>query len=514
MTDLTALTLSEARDGLAKKSFTSLELTDAHIAAIEAARALNAFVLETPEQARTMARDADAKIAKGEGGPLGGIPLGIKDLFATKGVRTTACSKILGNFVPPYESTVTSQLWRDGAVLLGKLNNDEFAMGSSNETSCFGPVVNPWRRRHRAVSARPPDAGDAQAGRIEFPEFDNTSLVPGGSSGGSASAVAAQLCMGATATDTGGSIRQPAAFTATVGMKPTYGRCSRWGIVAFASSLDQAGPIARTVRDASILMRSMAGHDPKDTTSVDREVPDYEAAIGKSVKGLKIGIPKEYRLDGMPDEIEKLWSQGADWLKSVGAELVEVSLPHTKYALPAYYIVAPAEASSNLARYDGVRYGLRVPGRNIVDMYEKTRAEGFGAEVRRRVMIGTYVLSAGYYDAYYLRAQKVRTLIKKDFEDCFAQGVDALLTPATPSAAFGIGEKSADPVEMYLNDIFTVTVNMAGLPGIAVPAGKDVQGLPLGLQLIGRPFDEETLFSLGEVIEQAAGRFTPPKWWA
>jgi aspartyl-tRNA(Asn)/glutamyl-tRNA(Gln) amidotransferase subunit A len=514
MTDLTALTLSEARDGLAKKSFTSLELTDAHIAAIEAARALNAFVLETPEQARTMARDADAKIAKGEGGPLGGIPLGIKDLFATKGVRTTACSKILGNFVPPYESTVTSQLWRDGAVLLGKLNNDEFAMGSSNETSCFGPVVNPWRRRHRAVSARPPDAGDAQAGRIEFPEFDNTSLVPGGSSGGSASAVAAQLCMGATATDTGGSIRQPAAFTATVGMKPTYGRCSRWGIVAFASSLDQAGPIARTVRDASILMRSMAGHDPKDTTSVDREVPDYEAAIGKSVKGLKIGVPKEYRLDGMPDEIEKLWSQGADWLKSAGAELVEVSLPHTKYALPAYYIVAPAEASSNLARYDGVRYGLRVPGRNIVDMYEKTRAEGFGAEVRRRVMIGTYVLSAGYYDAYYLRAQKVRTLIKKDFEDCFAQGVDALLTPATPSAAFGIGEKSADPVEMYLNDIFTVTVNMAGLPGIAVPAGKDVQGLPLGLQLIGRPFDEETLFSLAEVIEQAAGRFTPPKWWA
>jgi aspartyl-tRNA(Asn)/glutamyl-tRNA(Gln) amidotransferase subunit A len=515
MTDLTSLTLAEARDGLAKKSFTSLELTDAHIAAIEAARALNAFVLETPDRARNMARAADAGIAKGEGGPLGGIPLGIKDLFATKDVRTTAGSKILGNFVPPYESTVTSQLWRDGAVLLGKLNNDEFAMGSSNETSCFGPVVNPWRRRHRAVSARPPGAGDAQVGRIEFPEFDHTSLVPGGSSGGSASAVAAQLCMGATATDTGGSIRQPAAFTATVGMKPTYGRCSRWGIVAFASSLDQAGPIARTVRDTSILMRSMSGHDPKDTTSVDRAVPDYEAAIGKSVKGMKIGIPKEYRLDGMPDEIEKLWSQGADWLKAAGAELVEVSLPHTKYALPAYYIVAPAEASSNLARYDGVRYGLRVEGRNIIDMYEKTRARGFGAEVRRRIMIGTYVLSAGYYDAYYLRAQKVRTLIKKDFEDCFAQGVQAILTPATPSAAFGIGEKGqTDPVEMYLNDIFTVTVNMAGLPGIAVPAGKDVQGLPLGLQLIGRPFDEETLFSLGEVIEQSAGRFTPPKWWA
>jgi len=493
MTDLTALTLSEARDGLAKKSFTSLELTDAHIAAIEAGRVLNAFVMETPAQARSMAQAADAAIAKGEGGPLAGIPLGIKDLFATKGVRTTACSKILGNFVPPYESTVTSQLWRDGAVLLGKLNNDEFAMGSSNETSCFGPVVNPWRRRTRATSARPPDADDAKVGRIEFSEFDNTNLVPGGSSGGSATAVAAGLCLGATGTDTGGSIRQPAAFAGIVGMKPTYGRCSRWGIVAFASSLDQAGPLGRSVRDTSILMRSMAGHDPKDTTSVNRAVPDFEAAIGKSVKGMKIGIPKEYRLDGMPDEIEKLWTEGASWLKSAGAELVEVSLPHTKYALPAYYIVAPAEASSNLARYDGVRYGLRVPGRNIV---------------------GTYVLSAGYYDAYYLRAQKIRTLIKQDFENCFAKGVHAILTPATPSAAFGIGEKGqADPVEMYLNDIFTVTVNMAGLPGIAVPAGKDVQGLPLGLQLIGRPFDEETLFSLAEVIEQAAGRFTPPKWW-
>jgi aspartyl-tRNA(Asn)/glutamyl-tRNA(Gln) amidotransferase subunit A len=491
MTDLTSLSLAEARDGLARRSFTSVELTDAHLGAIEAARALNAFVMETPDHARSMARHADARIAKGEGGPLGGIPLGIKDLFATKDVRTTAGSKILGNFVPPYESTVTSQLWRDGAVMLGKLNNDEFAMGSSNETSCFGPVVNPWRR----------DGSD-------------TRLVPGGSSGGSASAVAAQLCMGATATDTGGSIRQPAAFTGTVGMKPTYGRCSRWGIVAFASSLDQAGPIARTVRDTSILMRSMAGHDPKDTTSADRAVPDYESAIGKSVKGMKIGIPKEYRLDGMSDEIEKLWTQGVDWLKAAGAELVEVSLPHTKYALPAYYIVAPAEASSNLARYDGVRYGLRVPGRNVSEMYENTRAQGFGAEVRRRIMIGTYVLSAGYYDAYYLRAQKVRTLIKRDFEHCFASGVQAILTPATPSAAFGIGEKGGnDPIEMYLNDIFTVTVNMAGLPGIAVPAGVDAQGLPLGLQLIGRPFDEETLFALGEVIEQAAGRFTPEKWW-
>jgi aspartyl-tRNA(Asn)/glutamyl-tRNA(Gln) amidotransferase subunit A len=492
MTDLTSLTLAEARDGLAKKSFTALELTDAHLAAIEAARVLNAYVLETPDQARGMARAADARIAGGEGGPLEGLPLGIKDLFCTRDVRTTACSKILGEFTPPYESTVTSQLWRDGAVMLGKLNNDEFAMGSSNETSCFGPVVNPWRR----------DGSDTQ-------------LVPGGSSGGSASAVAAGLCLGATATDTGGSIRQPAAFTGTVGIKPTYGRCSRWGIVAFASSLDQAGPIARTVRDSAILLRSMAGHDPKDTTSVDRPVPDYEAAIGRSVKGLRIGIPKEYRLDGMPAEIEKLWQQGADWLKAAGAELVDVSLPHTKYALPAYYIVAPAEASSNLARYDGVRYGARVNGRNITEMYENTRAQGFGPEVRRRIMIGTYVLSAGYYDAYYLRAQKVRTLINRDFEDCFAKGVSAILTPATPSAAFGIGEKGgADPVEMYLNDIFTVTVNMAGLPGIAVPAGKDTQGLPLGLQLIGRPFDEETMFSLGEVIEQAAGRFTPARWWA
>lgn len=490
MTDLTSMTIAQARAGLANKSFTARELTDAHLAAIEAGRALNAYVLETPDRAREMAAAADAAIAKGEGGPLAGIPLGIKDLFATRDIRTTACSKILGNFIPPYESTITSQLWRDGAVLLGKLNNDEFAMGSSNETSCFGPVANPWRRGG-----------------------SNTDLVPGGSSGGSAAAVAAQLCMGATATDTGGSIRQPAAFTATVGIKPTYGRCSRWGIVAFASSLDQAGPLARDVRDAAILLRSMAGHDPKDTTSVDIAVPDYEAAVGRSVKGMKIGIPKEYRLDGMPAEIEKLWTDGAALLKAAGAELVEVSLPHTKYALPAYYIVAPAEASSNLARYDGVRYGLREQGKNIIEMYENTRAEGFGAEVRRRVLIGTYVLSAGYYDAYYLRAQKVRTLIKKDFEDCFAKGVNAILTPATPSAAFGIGEKGGDPVEMYLNDIFTVTVNMAGLPGIAVPAGMDAQGLPLGLQLIGRAFDEETLFSLGTVIEQAAGRFTPPRWW-
>ncbi|MBN8982261.1 MAG: Asp-tRNA(Asn)/Glu-tRNA(Gln) amidotransferase subunit GatA [Rhizobiales bacterium] len=491
MTDLTTLTLADARKGIAAKTFTSLELTDAHLSAMEKARVLNAYILETPEQARVQAKAADAKIAKGEVAPLAGIPLGIKDLFATQGVRTTACSKILGDFKPQYESTVTSQLWRDGAVMLGKLNNDEFAMGSSNETSAFGNVVNPWRR-----------------------EGSDAKLVPGGSSGGSASAVAANLCFGATGTDTGGSIRQPAAFTGIVGIKPTYGRCSRWGIVAFASSLDQAGPFARNVRDTSILMRSMAGHDPKDTTSVDKPVPDYEAAVGKSVKGMRIGIPKEYRIDGMSNEIEQLWTKGADWLKAAGAELVEISLPHTKYALPAYYVVAPAEASSNLARYDGVRYGARVNGKTISEMYENTRAAGFGPEVRRRIMIGTYVLSAGYYDAYYLRAQKVRTLIKKDFEDVFAKGVNAILTPATPSAAFGIGEKgSADPIEMYLNDIFTVTVNMAGLPGIAVPAGKDKQGLPLGLQLIGRPFDEETLFSLGEVIEQAAGHFTPAKWW-
>ncbi len=483
MSELTSLSLAEARDGLKKKSFSAGELAAAHLTAIEKARVLNAFVLETPERALGMAKESDARLAGGKAGPLEGIPLAIKDMFCTAGVRSTACSHILDNFVPTYESTVTSQLWRDGAVLLGKTNCDEFAMGSSNETSHFGPVHSPWRRKG-----------------------SNTPLTPGGSSGGSAAAVAAQLCLGATGTDTGGSIRQPAAFTGTVGIKPTYGRCSRWGIVAFASSLDQAGPFARRVRDAAILLRSMAGPDPKDTTCADLAVPDYEAAIGTSVKGLRIGIPKEYRLDGMPAEIEKIWEQGRGWLKAAGAELVEVSLPHTKYALPAYYIVAPAEASSNLARYDGVRYGLRVPGRDIIDMYEKTRSDGFGEEVRRRVMIGTYVLSAGYYDAYYLRAQKVRTLIKKDFEDCFKTGVHAMLTPATPSAAFGLGEKGgADPVEMYLNDVFTVTVNMAGLPGIAVPAGVDAQGLPLGLQLIGRPFDEETLFSLGAVIEQAAG---------
>jgi aspartyl-tRNA(Asn)/glutamyl-tRNA(Gln) amidotransferase subunit A len=493
MTGLTGLTLAEASSALRQKKCSAAELAHAHIRAIEKARALNAFIIETPEKALAMARQSDARIARGEAGPLEGIPLGIKDLYCTEGVQTTAGSHILEGFVPAYESTVTANLWRDGAVMLGKLNLDEFAMGSSNETSHFGPVISPWRRRG-----------------------SKSAIVPGGSSGGSAAAVAARLCFGATASDTGGSIRQPAAFTGTTGIKPTYGRCSRWGIVAFASSLDQAGPIARTVRDAAILLRSMAGHDPKDTTSVDMPVPDFEAAVGRGVKGLKIGIPKEYRRDGMAAEIENLWAQGIAWMKDAGATITEISLPHTRHALPAYYIVAPAEASSNLARYDGVRYGLRVPGKDIADMYEKTRAAGFGKEVRRRIMIGTYVLSAGYYDAYYVRAQKIRTLIKRDFETAFADGIDAILTPATPSAAFGLGEKgSADPVEMYLNDIFTVTVNMAGLPGIAVPAGLSADGLPLGLQVIGRAFDEETLFSVAHVIEQAAPKIAAPdNWWA
>ena len=493
MTGLTELTLAEACSALRQKKCSAVELAQAHIRAIEKARALNAFIIETPEKALAMARQSDARIARGEAGPLEGIPLGIKDLYCTEGVQTTAGSHILEGFVPPYESTVTANLWRDGAVMLGKLNLDEFAMGSSNETSHFGPVISPWRRRG-----------------------SNAALVPGGSSGGSAAAVAARLCFGATASDTGGSIRQPAAFTGTTGIKPTYGRCSRWGMVAFASSLDQAGPIARSVRDAAILLRSMAGHDSKDTTSVDIPVPDFEASVGRGVKGLKIGIPKEYRRDGMAAEIENLWAQGIAWMKDAGATITEISLPHTRHALPAYYIVAPAEASSNLARYDGVRYGLRVPGKDIADMYEKTRAAGFGKEVRRRIMIGTYVLSAGYYDAYYVRAQKIRTLIKRDFETAFDAGIDAILTPATPSAAFGLGEKgSADPVEMYLNDIFTVTVNMAGLPGISVPAGLSTEGLPLGLQVIGRAFDEETLFSVARVIEQAAPKIAAPEnWWA
>jgi aspartyl-tRNA(Asn)/glutamyl-tRNA(Gln) amidotransferase subunit A len=488
MSDLTSLTIATAREGLRKKEFSAVELTEAYITAIQKARILNAYIVETPDKARAMAKASDAKLAKGEGGALEGIPLGIKDLYATKGVHTQACSHILDGFKPTYESTVTSNLWRDGAVMLGKLNMDEFAMGSSNETSYYGNVINPWRRKN-----------------------SNAALVPGGSSGGSASAVAAHICAAATATDTGGSIRQPAAFTGTVGIKPTYGRCSRWGVVAFASSLDQAGPIARDVLDAAIMLKSMASVDPKDTTSVDLLVPDYEKSIGKSIKGLRVGIPKEYRADGMSSEIEALWDKGAQWLKEQGAEIVEISLPHTKYALPAYYIVAPAEASSNLARYDGVRYGLRVPGDDIVDMYENSRAAGFGPEVQRRILIGTYVLSAGYYDAYYVRAQKIRTLIKRDFELAWDK-VDVVLTPATPSPAFAPGEIS-DPVQMYLNDIFTVTVNMAGLPGIAVPAGISKDGLPLGLQLIGKAFDEETLFTAAAAIEQVAGGYHAPKWW-
>ncbi len=493
MTNLTRLTIAEARAKLRAREFTSAELTEAYLAAIEEANPkLNAYVSVTHDKARRMAAAADLRLAKGEGGALEGIPLGIKDLYATEGDHTQACSHVLDSFKPRYESTVTANLWTDGAVQLGKLNMDEFAMGSSNESSYYGPVVSPWRA-----------------------SGSNANMVPGGSSGGSAASVAAFLCAAATATDTGGSIRQPAAFTGTVGIKPTYGRCSRWGIVAFASSLDQAGPITRDVRDAAIMLKSMASVDPKDTTSVDKPVPDYEAALGKSLKGLRIGIPKEYRVDGMPDEIEALWQKGIAWLRDAGATIVDISLPHTKYALPAYYIVAPAEASSNLARYDGVRYGLRVPGADIADMYEQTRAEGFGREVKRRIMIGTYVLSAGYYDAYYTRAQKVRSLIKRDFDTVFAEGVHAILTPATPSAAFGIGDESLsnDPVQMYLNVIFTVTVNMAGLPGIAVPAGLTKDGLPLGLQLIGRPFDEETLFQTAHVIEKAAGGFSPQKWW-
>ena len=490
MSDLTNHTIAQLRDGLNAKDFSATEVTEAHLTRIDEADALNCFITKTPEKARAMAKASDAKLAKGAGGLLEGVPLGIKDLFCTENILTTAGSHILDGFKPQYESTVSSNLFADGAVMLGKLNLDEFAMGSSNETSYYGDVINPWRRKG-----------------------SDTPLTPGGSSGGSAASVAARLCAGATATDTGGSIRQPAAFTGTVGLKPTYGRCSRWGIAAFASSLDQAGPITRDVRDASIMLRSMAGHDPKDSTCIDRPVPDYEAVLEQGVKGLRIGVPKEYRLEGMPDEIETLWQEGISWLKEAGAEIVDVSLPLTKYALPVYYIVAPAEASSNLARYDGVKYGLRVADDDITTMYENTRAAGFGEEVQRRILIGTYVLSAGYYDAYYLRAQKVRKKIFDEFTDCF-QKVDLLLTPSTPSAAFGLGEKSADPLQMYLNDIFTVTANLAGLPGISVPAGLDGGGLPLGLQLIGKPFDEETVLRGAYVLEQSAQFiYQPADWW-
>ena len=492
MTDLTEFTISRALDGLKNQDFSSEELTKAHLDACDAGNeALNAYTQITHDKALEMAKASDERRASGTVGKLEGIPLGIKDLFCTQGIETTACSNILKGFTPEYESTVSQNLWNEGAVLVGKLNNDEFAMGSSNETSAFGNCVNPWKRKG-----------------------DDTELVPGGSSGGSASSVAAGMCLAATATDTGGSIRQPAAFTGTVGLKPTYGRCSRWGIVAFASSLDQAGPITKTVRDAAIMLEVMASHDPKDTTSVDIEVPSYEKALDKKLKkGLTVGIPKEYRVDGMPEEIEKLWEQGIEWMKDAGAEIKDISLPHTKYALPAYYIVAPAEASSNLARYDGVRYGNRAKGDEIIEMYENSRAEGFGAEVKRRILIGTYVLSAGYYDAYYNKAQKVRTLIKKDFDEAF-DDVDVILTPTTPGPAFGIGEVSGDPVQMYLNDIFTVTVNMAGLPGLSVPAGMSTEGTPLGLQLIGKPFDESTLLQFGQIIENAAGELPKPEqWW-
>jgi aspartyl-tRNA(Asn)/glutamyl-tRNA(Gln) amidotransferase subunit A len=495
MSDLNKLGIAEARDALRKGDVTSIELTEACLGAIEDAGALNAFVHNTPEIARDQAAAADTRIMAGNAPDMCGIPLGIKDLFCTKGVPSQAASRILEGFKPEYESTITQQLWDAGSVMLGKLNMDEFAMGSSNETSVYGDVVNPWRRGN-----------------------DDAPLTPGGSSGGSASAVAADLCLAATGTDTGGSIRQPAAFVGITGLKPTYGRCSRWGVVAFASSLDQAGPMTKSVRDAAIMLGAMAGHDAKDSTSAELAVPDFEAALTGDIRGKKIGIPKEYRMDGMPAEIEQLWADGTAMLKDAGAEIVDINLPHTKYALPAYYVVAPAEASSNLARYDGVRFGHRAKlgqGDGITEMYEKTRAEGFGPEVQRRVMIGTYVLSAGFYDAYYNRARKVRSLIKKDFEDAFSQGIDALLTPATPSAAFGLGEMAdADPVQMYLNDVFTVTVNLAGLPGIAVPAGLDKQGLPLGLQLIGRPWEEGDLLNTAYALEQAAGFVAKPtKWW-
>jgi aspartyl-tRNA(Asn)/glutamyl-tRNA(Gln) amidotransferase subunit A len=479
MTNLTHLTLADALVGLDRGDFTAVELTQAHLDAMASLRGLNAFITETPELALRQAADSDARRAGGTAGALDGIPLGIKDLFCTEGVLTTAGSHILDGFIPPYESTVTANLFRDGAVMLGKLNMDEFAMGSANITSHYGPVKSPWSQ------------GDRH-------------LVPGGSSGGSAAAVAGRMVMAATGTDTGGSIRQPASFVGIVGIKPTYGRCSRWGIVAFASSLDQAGSMARTVKDAAILLRSMAGYDPKDSTSIDRPVPDYAAALTGDIRGLRIGIPREYRVDGMPAEIDRLWQQGIDWLRAAGATPVEISLPHTKYALPAYYIVAPAEASSNLARYDGVRFGLRVPGRDLKEMYENTRGEGFGAEVRRRILIGTYVLSAGYYDAYYTKAQKVRSRIAADFTAAW-DSCDVILTPTAPSTAFAIGEKQDDPIAMYLNDVFTVPASLAGIPGLSVPAGLGGDGLPLGLQLLGRPFDEETLIRVAGVIEAAAG---------
>jgi len=493
MTDLSKLTIASARDSLRRGEVSSVELTNAYLGAIEGSKSLNAFVHNTPEIAKVQAEAADKRIKAGDAPDMCGIPLGIKDLFCTKGVPSQAASGILAGFKPEYESTVTTQLFDAGAVMLGKLNMDEFAMGSSNETSVYGDAVNPWK-------------------------VDDRNLTPGGSSGGSAAAVAADLCLGATGTDTGGSIRQPAAFTGITGIKPTYGRVSRWGVVAFASSLDQAGPMTKDVRDAAIMLEAMCGYDAKDSTSANLEVPNFEAMLTGNIKGKVIGIPKEYHMDGMPAEIEKLWENGTAMLKDAGAEIRDISLPHTKYALPAYYVIAPAEASSNLARYDGVRFGHRAKlaaGDGITEMYEKTRAEGFGSEVQRRVMVGTYVLSAGFYDAYYNRARKVRALIKRDFDQAFAAGVDAILTPATPSSAFGLGEMAdVDPIKMYLNDVFTVTVNLAGLPGIAVPTGLDSKGLPLGLQLIGRPWEEGDLLNVAYCLEQAAGFVAKPqKWW-
>jgi len=495
MTDLNTLTIAQARDGLRAGDFTSVELTQSCLKAVEVSDALGAFVHHTPEIALKQAGEADTRIAAGDAPDMCGIPLGIKDLFCTKGVPSQAGSAILEGFRPEYESTITQNMWDDGAVMLGKLNMDEFAMGSSNETSTYGNAVNPWRRGN-----------------------DDTALTPGGSSGGSASAVAADLCLAATGTDTGGSIRQPAAFTGITGIKPTYGRCSRWGVVGFASSLDQAGPMTKSVRDAAIMLESMCSYDPKDSTSAEIPVPNFEAMLTGDIRGKKIGIPREYRIDGTPAEIEKLWADGTQMMRDAGAEIIDISLPHTKYALPAYYVIAPAEASSNLARYDGVRYGHRAKleaGDGINEMYEKTRAEGFGPEVQRRIMVGTYVLSAGFYDAYFNRARRVRALIKKDFDKVFASGIDAILTPSTPSAAFGLGEVTeADPIQMFLNDVFTVPVNLAGLPGISVPIGLDKTGLPLGLQLIGRPYEEGDLLNFAHVLEGAAGFVSKPgKWW-
>lgn len=492
MSQLTQLSLKQALDGLNNGAFSSQELTQAFLDAIASGNpSLNAYVLETPEKALAMAKASDERRARGGAKKLDGAPIGVKDLYCTKGVRTTACSKILGDFVPTYESTVTQNLWDDGAVMLGKLNMDEFAMGSSNETSCFGEVSNPWRRK----------------------DGHNATLTPGGSSGGSATAVSADLCLAATASDTGGSIRQPAAFTGTVGIKPTYGRASRYGMIAFASSLDQAGPIAKSVEDAAILLSAMCSHDPNDSTSLKVETPNWQQDVGQSINGLKIGIPEEYRVDGMPSEIEDLWQKGIEWLKDSGAEIIDVSLPHTKFALPAYYIVAPAEASSNLARYDGMRYGQRQDGQDLTDTYQNTRSSGFGEEVQRRLMIGTYVLSHGYYDAYYLKAQKVRTKIFQDFQNVYKK-VDALLTPTTPSSAFAYGERSDDLIAMYLNDVFTVTANLAGLPAISVPAALNKDGLPLGLQVIGKTLDESVCFRVASAIERAANfRSKPEKWW-